>query len=359
MMENGTVAIAIDSFKGCMTSHEANEAAAEGLKEVNSGVKTVCFDVSDGGEGFLEAMHPDEIVTCHVHDAMMRWTDSAFGIKNGKAIIEVAKAVGLAMVEPEKRNPVAATSYGVGELMVHAMDRGCKEFIVGLGGSATSDCGLGMLKCLKHAWQVRAKKMWYDQFDVSWLRQFKVTLASDVTNPLLGENGAAHVFAPQKGATPEMVERLERRARTFAETSAKHVGRDMSNEPGAGAAGGLGYAFMEFMDAKMESGAELVMRSSGLDKAIAKASLVVTGEGSSDQLTLMGKWPSVVLKHALKAKVPVALFAGKIADKDALEKAGFSFVTNINEGQPADEDPLKKETAAKRLALACRHYISN
>lgn len=357
-MESKTVAIAIDSFKGCMTSHEANEAAAVGMKKAFPNVITECFDVSDGGEGFLEAMRPDEIVHCHVHDAMMRWTDSAFGIKDGKAIIEVAKAVGLAMIEPEKRNPVVATSYGVGELMVHAMDRGCKEFIIGLGGSATSDCGLGMLKCLKHAWQVKNNKMWYDQFDVSWLRQFKVTLASDVTNPLLGENGAAHVFAPQKGATPEMVGRIERRARTFAESSAKHVGRDMSNVAGAGAAGGLGYVFMEFMDARMESGAELIIRSSGLDKVISKASLVITGEGASDRQTLMGKWPSVVLRHAKDADVPVALMAGKIDDRAELVNAGFSYIVNINDGQPSDEDPLCKETAEKRLALSCGHCIS-
>lgn len=357
-MENGVIAIAIDSFKGCMTSHEANAAAAEGVKQADDNLNVECFDVSDGGEGFLEAMRPDEIVQCHVHDAMMRWTDSAFGIKDGKAIIEVAKAVGLAMIEPEKRNAYVATSYGVGDLMVQAMKRGCKEFIIGLGGSATSDCGLGMLRCLKHEWQVEQKKMWYDLFDTSWLRNFKVTLATDVTNPLLGENGAAHVFAPQKGADAAMVERIERRARTFAQTAVKHVGKDMSNEPGAGAAGGLGYAFMEFMDAKTESGAELVMRSSGLDKVIGSAQLVITGEGSSDSQTLMGKWPSVVLKHSKAANIPVALMVGKYSDKDALVDAGFSPIININDGQPADEDPLQKEIAIKRLTLATGHYIS-
>lgn len=360
-MKDKMIILAIDSFKGCMTSHEANEAAAEGVKDACPDSVTESFDVSDGGEGFLEAMRPDEIVTCHVHDALMRWKDSAFGIKDGKAIIEVARAVGLGMIEPEQRNPIVATSYGVGELMVHAMERGCREFIVGLGGSATSDCGLGMLKCLKHYWQTKERKMWYDLFDTSWLRQFKVTLASDVTNPLLGENGAAHVFAPQKGATAEMVERLERRARTFAETAAKHTGRDMSNEPGAGAAGGLGYAFMEFMDSKIESGAELVMRSSGLDKAIEGASLIVTGEGASDCQTLMGKWPSVVLRHAKAAGVPVALLAGKISEREKLQAAGFTFVVNINDGQPKDEDPLQSEIAMKRLRLASGHciYVAN
>lgn len=357
-MDDKTITIAIDSFKGCMTSHEANLAAAEGVRQAAPNLNVESFDVSDGGEGFLEAMRPDEIVPCHVHDAMMRWTDSAFGIKDGKAIIEVAKAVGLAMIEPEKRNAFAATSYGVGELIVHAMEKGCREFVIGLGGSATSDCGLGMLRCLKHEWQVKENKSWYDIFDTSWLHRFKVTLATDVSNPLLGYNGAAHVFAPQKGADAEMVKKIERRARTFAQAAAKHLGKDMSDMAGAGAAGGLGYAFMEFMDARTESGAELVMRSSGLDKAIASSQMVITGEGSADGQTLMGKLPSVVLTHGKASNVPVALMTGKYSDKEKLMEAGFSTIININDGQPSNEDPLKKEIAAKRLTLATRHYIS-
>lgn len=357
-MEKRKIVIAIDSFKGCMTSHEANLAASGGVRHAYPDLDVESFDVSDGGEGFLTAMRPDEIVPCHVHDAMMRWTDSAFGIKDGKAIIEVARAVGLSMIEPEKRNPFAATSYGVGELMVHAMDKGCSEFVVGVGGSATSDCGLGMLRCLKHAWQVKERKPWYEPFDTSWLRGLEVTLATDVTNPLLGDNGAAHVFAPQKGADEGMVDRIERRARTFAKAAAKHTGRDMSTEPGAGAAGGLGYAFMEFMDTKVESGAELVMRSCGLDRAIGGAALVITGEGSADRQTLMGKWPSVVLKHCKAEGIPVALMVGKYSDKADLVSAGFSGVVNINDNQPEDEDPLCKDIALKRLTLATRDYIS-
>lgn len=342
-----------------MTSREANSAAKGGLEKAFPDARVDCFDVSDGGEGFLEAMRPDEIVGCRVHDAMMRWTDSAFGIKQGKAIIEVAKAVGLAMIEPELRNPLVATSYGVGELMVHAMRRGCREFVVGLGGSATSDCGLGMLRCLKSAWQ--------------GTRDIKVTLATDVRNPLCGANGAARVFAPQKGADAEMVERLERRARTFAAAAARHQGFDMSNEPGAGAAGGLGYAFMEFMDARVESGAELVMKSSGLAAALSPGSqisatslnkcggepvVVVTGEGSADRQTLMGKWPAVMLAHAKAANMPVVLLAGRIADRERLAEAGFSQVVCINDGWGDGEDPLQRAVAMKRMEWACSHCIS-
>lgn len=351
------VIIAIDSFKGCMTSAEANEVAENGVLKGHPEADVECFNVSDGGEGFLEAMRPDEIVQCHVHDAMMRWTDSAFGIKDGKAIIEVAKAVGLTMIEPEKRNPLLATSYGVGELMVQASLHGCKEFIVGLGGSATSDCGLGMLKCLKKYWQMESHKMWYEPFDTDSLRNIKVILATDVNNPLCGENGAARIYAPQKGADEGMVEKLERRAMTFSRMAAQHQGRDMSNTPGAGAAGGLGYAFMEFMDAKVESGAELVMKTSGLAQALRGADIAITGEGSSDGQTLMDKWPAVLLKHAKEDNVPVMLFAGKIADKGKLLEAGFANVVCINDGHNTTEDPLMFKIATKRLELSCQHCI--
>lgn len=335
-----------------MSSREANEAMAEGLRQRFLDTQLRMIEASDGGEGFLRAMQPDRIVHCHVHDAMMRWTDADFGVKDGKAIIEVAQAVGLAKIEPELRNPLVATSYGVGELMVHAWEAGCREFVVGLGGSATSDCGLGMLQCLRHHAQQRLHQMWYDPFDTSVLRSLKVTLASDVDNPLTGPQGAAHVFAPQKGADPQQVALLERRAVTFANMAAKHQGYDKSQQPGAGAAGGLGYAFMQFMDAQMESGAELVLRSNGFDTLLQNADLVVTGEGASDQQTLMGKLPSVVLHHAKKAGVPVVLVAGRIADRQALLDAGFSKVVCINDGQPRDEDPLDTEVARRRLENA-------
>ena len=322
-----------------MSSQEANEACAKGLKAQHGDVEIKQIEASDGGEGFLRAMNPDKVLHCHVHDAMMRWTDADFGIKDGKAIIEVAQAVGLAKIEPELRNPLVATSYGVGELMVHAWEAGCREFVVGLGGSATSDCGLGMLKCLRHHAQQRLHQMWYDPFDTSVLRSLKVTLASDVTNPLTGPEGAAHVFAPQKGADPQQVELLERRAVTFANMAAKHQGYDKSQQPGAGAAGGLGFAFLTFTNAALE------------------ADLVITGEGSSDAQTLMGKLPSVVLHHAKKAGVPVVLVAGRIADRQALLDAGFSNVVCINDGQSKDEDPLDKEVARRRLENAVGKLI--
>ena len=320
--------IAIDSFKNCITSKQANEAARLGIMRRKPDAEVSCYEVSDGGEGFLEASKPDEIVSCHVHDALMRWCDSAFGIKGGKAIIEVAKAVGLGMIEPENRNPLVATSYGVGELMVQALRRGCREFVVGLGGSATSDCGIGMLKALKHEWQVTNRKAWYEPFDTSWLKDIKVT--------------------------------LERRALTFSKMAAKHQGRDCSSMPGAGAAGGLGYAFMEFMDAKVESGAETILRSNGFDESLSsqKIDIVITGEGKADRQTLMGKLPSVILSQCSSRNVPVFLLAGKVEDEKSLLTAGFSRVININDGLSM-EHALDKDVAMARLANAVSAAVSS
>ena len=177
----------------------------------------------------------------------------------------------------------------------------------------------------------------------------RFTLASDVTNPLCGENGAAYVYAPQKGATPEMVEQLDRRARLFAEKSAMHFGFDKSNEPGAGAAGGLGYAFMQYLGAEMKSGADLLLDLTDFNEKIKDADLIITGEGSADRQTLMGKLPQRILLRGKQLGVPVGLVAGGVEDKDELLSAGFSFVKSITpEGMPLEE-AIKKEVAFSNL----------
>lgn len=342
------IIIALDSFKGCLSSQEANKAVIDGLSAYNPSLNLQSYTMSDGGEGFTEAMCPDSIIHCHVHDALMRWTDAEFGIKDGKAIIEVAQAVGLSKIEKEQRNPLVATSYGVGELIVQAMMKGCREFIIGLGGSATSDCGLGMLRCLRHAFQTQDHKNWYDSFDTKQWHKLKVTLATDVSNPLCGPNGASYVFAPQKGASSEDVDKLERRALTFSRMAAIHQGFDMSNAAGAGAAGGLGYAFMEFMDAEVVSGATMVLQQNGLYEAMKEAQLIITGEGKADRQTLMGKMPYVMMQRAKQFDVPVVLMAGLIQDKSALESTGFVQAININDGLSMDH-ALDKEVATQRL----------
>ena len=335
------IIVAIDSFKGCVTSAEANQAASEGVLQGMPEAEVVKVPVSDGGEGWLEAFHTamgGEIVEVNVKDPLMRPIVAQYLLMGDTAVIEIAKASGLTLLKPEERNPMVATSYGTGQLVVDAIRKGCKHIIVGLGGSATSDCGIGMLEAIENA----------DYKDV------RFTIATDVTNPLCGENGAAYVFGPQKGATPEMVEALDARAKRFAEESAKRMGRDCQNMHGAGAAGGLGYAFLQYMNAECRSGIDLLLDTIHFDDMLQDADLVITGEGSADRQTLMGKLPFGILQRARKHDVPVMLIAGRIADEQLLTDAGFSRVACINpHGLPLEiamQPEMAKENIRKTVS---------
>ena len=267
----------------------------------------------------------------------MRWTEAEYGIVDNTAIIEIAQTAGLALIEPEQRNPMKATSWGVGEMIVNAYRRGVTHFIVGLGGSATSDCGIGMLKAMGDDWKTIR-------------RECSFVLASDVTNPLCGENGAAHVFAPQKGADSKMVEMLDARARKFAEVSAKHFGYDRSEAPGAGAAGGLGYAFLQYFNAKARPGAELLLEKIGFDALIQNADLVITGEGHSDRQTLMGKLPQRILEHVTNQKI--WLVSGGVSDRQAMLDAGFDRVIQVTPDDMPLDVALKPDVARNNMIKA-------
>ena len=340
--------LAIDSFKGCMLSSEVEETIA-GVLDKN-GVETLCLPMSDGGEGMLQAFTSamsGTLEPVYIHDQMMRRVDAQYGVMpDGTAIIEVAQACGLTLVKKEERNPMRSTTYGVGELLSRAIKRGCRNFIIGLGGTGTSDAGIGMIRALV---DIFARGKNFDEALKTELGECRFTLASDVDNPLCGKDGAAHVYAPQKGATPEMVEQLDRRARLFAEKSALHFGFDKSNEPGAGAAGGLGYAFMQYLGAEMKSGADLLFDLIGFDDKIKDADLIITGEGSADRQTLMGKLPQRILMRGKQLGVPVGLVAGGVEDREELLSAGFSFAESITpEGMPLEE-AIKKEVAFSNL----------
>lgn len=340
--------LAIDSFKGCMSSSEVEETIA-GVLDKN-GVETLCLPMSDGGEGMLQAFTSamsGTLEPVYIHDQMMRRVDAQYGVMpDGTAIIEVAQACGLTLVKEEERNPMRSTTYGVGELLSRAIKRGCRNFTIGLGGTGTSDAGIGMIRALV---DIFARGKNFDEALKTELGECRFTLASDVDNPLCGKNGAAHVYAPQKGATPEMVEQLDRRARLFAEKSALHFGFDKSNEPGAGAAGGLGYAFMQYLGAEMKSGADLLLDLTDFNGKIKDADLIMTGEGSADRQTLMGKLPQRILMRGKQLGVPVGLVAGRVEDREELLSAGFSFVESITpEGMPLEE-AIKKEVAFSNL----------
>ena len=380
------IIIACDSYKGCLSSREVNEAIALGIKEWNaedaspemknlspddSVPEIITLEMSDGGEGMLDAFlsaMKGERVKIHAHDALMRWIEAEYGMVDDTAIIEIAQTAGLDLIEPEQRNPMKATSWGVGEMMMNAYRRGVRRFIVGLGGSATSDCGIGMLKVMGDDW----KKI---------RQECSFVLASDVTNPLCGENGAAHVFAPQKGADAKMVQMLDARARKFAEVSAKHFGYDRSEVPGAGAAGGLGYAFLQYFNAEARPGAELLLEEIEFDALIQNADLVITGEGHSDHQTLMGKLPQRILEHVLKCKESdkshiacsqlagdcksldpsfplVWLVSGGVSDRQAMLDAGFDRVIQVTpEGMPLDE-AMKPEVARHHIIRAIREQFA-
>lgn len=341
------IIVAIDSFKGCLTSVEANQAAADGILVGMPEAEVILMPVSDGGEGWLEAFRAatdGELVDVIVRDPLMRYAHAQYLINGDTAVIEIAKASGLTMLSAEERNPMVATSYGTGQIVADAVRRGCRHIIAGLGGSGTSDCGIGMLRAIIDAF---ARQGSWD--DISELKDVSFTIATDVTNPLCGENGAAHVFAPQKGATPEMVRMLDARAQRFAEVSAKHFGYDRQDVAGAGAAGGLGYAFLQYMNAECHSGIDLLLDAVGFDSILQDASLVITGEGSADRQTLMGKLPFGILQRAKSRCVPVVLMAGRVNDSQQLIEAGFSRVACINPPGISLEEAMNPETAKAHI----------
>lgn len=347
------IVIVIDSMKGCLSSADANRAAADGVRHVFPDADIVQIPVSDGGEGFIDAFQAaigGTLQKVTVRDPMMRSITAKYLLRDQEAVIEIAQASGLTLLSEEERNPMAATSYGSGQLIADAVRKGARRIIVGLGGSATSDAGIGMLRALIDAF---AKHGQFD--DIAELHDIQFTIASDVKNPLCGVQGAAYVFAPQKGASPEMVKRLDARARKFADVSAKHFGYDCSNDEGAGAAGGLGYAFLQYMHATCRPGIEVLLETARFSEVVKDADLVITGEGSADRQTLMGKLPVGVLQQS--CGVPVCLIAGCISDREALLQAGFSDVRCINPEGISLQEAMRPEVARKHISDMIRDLV--
>ncbi len=339
------VIVAIDSFKGCLSSTEANRAAAEGIRRVCADAEVVQVAVSDGGEGFVEAFRSatgGKEVEVTVADPLLRPVAATYLLSGQTAVIEIAKASGLTLLASHERNPMTATSYGTGQMVADAVEKGARHIIVGLGGSATSDAGTGMLRALVDIFAPHGK--WKD---IAALSGIRFTIATDVSNPLCGENGAANVFGPQKGATPYMTRLLDSRARRFAEASARYFGYDRSEDEGAGAAGGLGYAFMQYLNAERRSGIELLLEAIDFRKTAKNADFIVTGEGSADRQTLMGKLPTGILAHS--SAVPVCLIAGQVSDRDKLLAAGFASVECINPPSLPLTTAMQKSIATQNI----------
>ena len=353
--------IAMDSLTGCLSSKEAGQAVAEALTQADADARATVFTVSDGGEGMLEAFTEaigGSIERAYVHDPLMRRVWAEYGVTpGGTAVIETARACGLTLVDAVERNPLRATTYGVGELVAAAIGRGCRKFIIGLGGSGTSDAGIGMLRALTDRLAPRGGTI--DDALRGELGRCAFTLACDVDNPLCGADGATMVFARQKGATPEMLPMLEKRAERFARASAAHFGFDRSTQPGAGAAGGLGYAFMQYMGAETQPGADLLLDLCGFDDALRGATCVITGEGHADRQTLMGKLPMRVMARAKAKGVPTWLLAGRVDDKESLLEAGFDKAESITPDGMTLAEAIRKDVALRNLRSAATKAIKS
>lgn len=344
------IILAIDSFKGALSSKEAEKAARKGVLGYDKNAEVVSFPMTDGGDGmlnvFADALKGHEI-SVRTHDPLMRLISAEYAItSNHTAIIEVAKACGLELIEPKERDIRKATTYGVGEIINDAIDKECRDFIIGLGGTGTSDCGIGMLSALKPSAKNKVDTL-------------NFLLATDVENPLFGKKGAAYVYGKQKGADEEDIIWLDNRAEKFAEQSKLLLSKDCSSMPGAGAAGGLGYAFMQYLNAQVIPGAELLLKEIDFDGKIKDASLIITGEGSADKQTLMGKLPATVLSHAKRQNIPVFLVAGKIEDEKILKEAGFEAMIPTNNPALSLEENMQPERVKSNIRKAVTTLLTD
>lgn len=326
------IVIAPQGFKGNLTALEVAQAIEKGIKRVVPSATTTIKPMADGGEGTVQALVDatgGEIMVTEVTDPLEGQVNAHWGILNDKvtAVIEMASASGLPLVPAEKRNPLVTTTYGTGELIRAALDRGCCKLIIGIGGSATNDGGAGMAqalgaKLLDARGEVLASGgaalTRLEHIDVSnldsRLADFEVTLASDVNNPLCGPRGASAIYGPQKGATPEMVKQLDTALAHYADVIKKDLDIDFRDVPGAGAAGGLGLGLMVFLKAKMIPGIDVVIKATNLVDALKGADLVFTAEGRIDRQSAMGKVPTGVALKAKEFGSPVIALAGEVAD---------------------------------------------
>lgn len=341
------IVIASDSYKGCLSSKQVASAVSVAVREKYPEAEILELAVADGGEGTVEALidsFSGVIVNAEVSDPLGRKIIAGYGMAGDLAVVEVSSACGLALLKREERNPLLTSTKGVGELILDAVSRGCRRFLIGLGGSATNDGGRGMIEVPGFLEKTRG---------------LEFTVACDVDTPFIGPEGASRVFGPQKGASPEDVEILESRLCKFAREIESMTGVDVRLIPGAGAAGGLGGAFRAFLDARLVPGVDMVLDAIDFDSKIEGADLVITGEGRSDFQTPKGKTPSGVLCRSLNKGVPVALVSGAVRDCPELRAMGFSkIIAATPEGMPKKE-ALRQEVAEKNIIAAVLKILDN
>lgn len=346
------VVVAIDSLKGSLTSLEAGEAIQEGILRAISDAEVIVRPLADGGEGTVEALIRGmngryEKIT--VTDPLGRPTDAVYGILEDShtAIIEMSAAAGITLIDAKDRNPMNTTTYGVGEMIKDAIGKGCRHFFIGIGGSATNDGGIGMLQALGYGMldtegkqvSLGAKGLAElvsitDENVLPELKECTFQIACDVKNPLCGELGCSAIFGPQKGATPDIIAQMDSWLGKYALLTANCYKKADSNYPGTGAAGGMGFAFLSYMNAELRSGVQIVLEETKLEEYIRNADIVVTGEGCLDGQSVMGKAPIGVAALAKKHHKKVIAFAGcvtedaKVCNQNGID-AFFPILRNV------------------------------
>jgi len=358
------VAIAIDSFKGSLSSLQAGNAVKDAVLSVFPGAEVVVKPLADGGEGTVDAFEDAKAVTITVTGPLGKPVDAKYCIlPNGTAVMEMAAAAGITLISATERNPLETTTYGVGEMIRDAISKGCRRFIIGIGGSATNDGGIGMLsalgyefldengnpvsicgKGLKDIARISAANV------LPELAECAFRIACDVENPLCGETGCSAIYGPQKGATAEMIAEMDGWLKRYAEIAKTVSPKADPQSPGVGAAGGLGFAFLSFTNAELKSGISLILEEIALEKDIKNADIVVTGEGRLDAQTVMGKAPIGVAKLAKKYGKRVIAFSGCVTeDAEVCNDHGIDAFFPALRKVTTLEDALNPENAYENL----------
>lgn len=366
------IVIAPDSFKECLTATEVAKNITKGILNVYPNAKINEIPISDGGEGLLESLvipFGGKIIPVKVKDPLSCDIYSEYSIlKDGKtAVIEMAKASGLELLEDREKNPLITTTFGTGQLIKDALDKGCRKLIIGLGGSATNDGGSGMVKALGvkffNALNEELKPGGgnlgsLNNIDLSGIdkriKDCEIVVACDVTNPLTGPNGASYVYGAQKGGSQETLDVLDQNLKNYAKVIKAAINKDIESIAGAGAAGGTGAGLLAFLNAKLVNGIELILETLQLEEHIKKADLIITGEGKIDSQTLNGKTIAGIARMAKKHHVPVIVITGKIGeDIDPIYNMGVNAIYSIV------NQPMKLSTALKNADILIRSCTEN
>ena len=370
------IVIASDSFKGSMSSLDVATAASAGVIEVYPDSEIVSVNVADGGEGTVEAIVDalgGEIVKVQVSDPLGRKIETSYGIAGETAILEMAAASGLPLLTAEERNPWATSTLGTGEMIMDAIARGCRKFLVGIGGSATNDAGVGMLQAMGFRFYDANGELITqgcggmlgsiaridDSLVSAAVKESQFTVACDVDTPFCGPEGAAPVFAPQKGADAAMVKRLDEGMASFAKVITEKYAIDIVPVAGAGAAGGMGGAFRAFLGATLKKGIDMVLDAIDFDTTIQGANLVITGEGKVDFQTAKGKTAAGVLNRAKQQHIPVVAIGGCVEMCDSLVQMGFAGIYPILEEKVPLEIAMQRDFAMNNVRKTVARIVPN